>query len=106
MIAGSKVFIQSNKTYSLPDFTGWTRDELVQFASLTGLKIQYEGEGYVTDQSIPAGETINSKVNIIVTLQKTLPKSDEESEAADSPELDQDNAQMESPSESASEDFE
>lgn len=106
VIVGSKVFIQSNKTYSLPDFTGWTRDELVQFASLTGLKIQYEGEGYVTDQSIPAGETINSKVNIIVTLQKTLPKSDEESEAADSPKLDQDNAQMESPSESASEDFE
>lgn len=83
VLAGSKIFIQSGEVYSLPDFTGWTKDELVQFATLTGLDITYNGEGFVTDQSISPGEEMKSKATISVTLSKTPPEIVEEQETID-----------------------
>lgn len=67
---GSKVFIQISKTYSLPNFTGWTKDEVVQFAMLTGLEVEYVGEGYVIDQSIPQGQLLTNPIGITITLTK------------------------------------
>lgn len=80
VLAGSKVFIQSGEVYSLPDFTGWTKDELVQFATLTSLDITYHGEGFVTDQSISPGAEMKSKAALSVTLSKTPPEIVDEQE--------------------------
>ena len=67
---GSKVFIQTSKTYALPNLTGWTKDEVVQFAMLTGLDVEYVGEGYVIDQSIPEGQLLTNPIGIRITLTK------------------------------------
>lgn len=67
---GSKVFIQTSKTYSLPNFTGWTKDEVVQFAMLTGLEVEYVGEGYVIEQSIPQGQLLTNPIAMTITLTK------------------------------------
>ena len=83
VLTGSKIFIQSGEVYSLPDFTGWTKDELVQFATLTSLDITYNGEGFVTEQSISPGVEMTSKATLSVTLSKTPPEIVEEKETID-----------------------
>ena len=74
---GSKVFIQTSKTYALPNFTGWTKDEVVQFAMLTGLQVEYMGEGYVLEQSIQQGQLLTNPIGITLTLTKDLTQINE-----------------------------
>lgn len=74
---GSKVFIQTSKTYALPDFTGWTKDEVVQFATLTGLQVEYIGDGYVLEQSIQQGQLLTNSMGITLTLTKDLTQINE-----------------------------
>ncbi len=71
---GSKVFIQTSNTYALPNLIGWTKDEVVQFAQLTGLQVDYVGEGYVLEQSIEAGQLLTNPIGITITLTKDSSK--------------------------------
>ncbi len=64
---GSKVFIQTSSAYQLPDLTGWTKDEVVQFATLTGLEVEYSGEGYVLEQSLEFGQVLTGPIKINLT---------------------------------------
>jgi penicillin-binding protein 2B len=68
-IAGSKVFLVTNSTnITLPNFTGWTYNEIKTYASLTNLKVNLSGYGYVTTQSIPEGTKITSDLVVDITL--------------------------------------
>ena len=71
---GSKVFIQTSSAYQLPDLTGWTKDEVVQFATLTGLEVEYSGEGYVLEQSLESGQVLTGPIKIKLTLTKDITK--------------------------------
>ena len=81
--ASSKVFIQTSKEYELPDFIGWTKDEVVQFAMLTGLEVDYEGEGYIIDQSVAAGEMVTDSLKVTLTLSKDAKPSMDSSNSSE-----------------------
>ena len=68
-IAGSKVFLVTNSSnITLPNFTGWTYNEVKTYASLTNLKVNLNGYGYVTTQNIPEGTKITSDLVVDITL--------------------------------------
>lgn len=81
-VAGSKVFLQTELTASLPDFTGWTRAEVNQYRLLTGLNIVVEGSGFVLEQSIAEGEQVRQGQTLILTMnrgvQSEAPDDEEE----------------------------
>ena len=81
--SSSKVFVQTSKNYELPDFTGWTKDEVVQFATLTNLDVEYNGEGYVSEQSVLAGEMVTDALKVTLTLTKDSNPSPHESESSE-----------------------
>ncbi|MGL4335669.1 MAG: penicillin-binding protein [Turicibacter sp.] len=68
VLEGSKVFVQSSSEFVMPDFTNWTKDEIVSFASLTGIDVTYQGEGRVTGQSIMPGESASKGSSIQLEL--------------------------------------
>ncbi|MDE5978128.1 MAG: penicillin-binding protein [Turicibacter sp.] len=84
---GSKVFMQTSKTYSLPNFVGWTKDEVLQFAMLTGLVVEFIGDGYVIDQTIEPGQLLTQPIGITLTLTKDLTQVNEKLSSLEMPTL-------------------
>ena len=74
--AGSKVFIVTNGlTYTLPDMTGWSSTEFVDFCNILGVEYSLEGYGYVTATSLPAGSEIDLTQTLTATCATIDPAS-------------------------------
>ncbi|HAX72899.1 MAG TPA: penicillin-binding protein [Firmicutes bacterium] len=90
VIEGSKVFVQTSDQFDLPDFNGWTKDDVFKFCSLTGIKVNFEGEGHVVSQSIAPNQTVTKDVTLSVELtpysDSNQTTSDSEDEVLDSDE--------------------
>ncbi len=54
---------------TMPDMRGWVLKDVQQFAAISGFTIQTSGSGSVKSQSVAAGQVINQKTEIKVTLQ-------------------------------------
>ncbi|MBR3167616.1 MAG: penicillin-binding protein [Erysipelotrichaceae bacterium] len=84
LYGGEKVFLLTRTNeFTVEDFTGWTRKEIVNYWQLSGLPITIDGYGVVVSQSVEPGTVVNSKQPITVVLQdihteKPAPAEDEE----------------------------
>lgn len=72
VLSGSKVFIVTNsQDITMPNMIGWSLNDVKTFASLIGLKLQYNGYGYVISQSIGEGEKLDlTNMTLSIELQK------------------------------------
>lgn len=71
VLEGSKVFLVSNNhDYLMEDLTGWSLNEVMTYTSLLGIKLNTNGYGYVTSQSIETGTLVNDEMTLTVTLSK------------------------------------
>ena len=60
-----KVFLlSSNENMILPNFLGWSKADVLNYAELAGLNIETEGNGYVKQQSVPARRIVKKGDNI------------------------------------------
>ncbi len=59
----------------LPDFTGLTLREVMEYSSMLGIKLEVEGKGYVISQSIPPGTRVakGQPLKIQLNPQSQLP---------------------------------
>ena len=74
--AGSKIFLVTNNTeYKMIDIKGWSRSDVLTYASLTGIDVSFDGYGYVKTSSIKEGTTLTNGIKLEVTLE---PKFKEE----------------------------
>lgn len=72
----SRVFLLTNSTnYKMPDFTGWSRGEISNFANLVGLNVEYDGYGFCKSQSLSADSNINLQNKIKVVLKPKYRKN-------------------------------
>ena len=85
-----KVFLltDSGQT-SIPDFTGWTRKEIISYWNLSGIGFEINGSGIVCEQSISPGTTVNTNTTISVKLKQIdsyveINKAEEENEILES----------------------
>ena len=75
---GQKVFILTDgNNISLPDFSNWTRKDLINYANMIGIKLSIEGSGTVYDQSASAGTIVTSGDQITVYLRDFKPAETE-----------------------------
>ncbi|MBQ6478315.1 MAG: penicillin-binding protein [Erysipelotrichaceae bacterium] len=71
LYTGEKVFLLTDgDTVSIPDFTGWTRKDLINYWSLTKLPIVIDGYGVVYEQSLSPGSIADKKQEISVRLHE------------------------------------
>ena len=66
-----RVFIKTESSdITLPNFTGWSRKDVLTFGSLSGLNISIDGgNGLVASQSLPEGTILHSGDALTITLQ-------------------------------------
>lgn len=66
-----KVFLLSDgNSQTLPDFTGWTRKDVIDYWNLSGLSIRMEGFGVAYEQSIAAGSSIDPSTEITIRFRE------------------------------------
>lgn len=52
----------------MPDMMGWSRKEVQNFASISGVVLSVDGSGFVKSQSLAAGSLIEAESEIIIQL--------------------------------------
>ena len=68
--SGSKVFVLTSGKITCPDMKGWGIEDLHQFASLSGVKINIDGNGRVQSQSVKPGTTLTAGTKININLKE------------------------------------
>lgn len=63
----SKIYLVTNgSSITMPDMTGWSSSEVKRFESLSGVKVEMNGYGYVSSTNIEKDAIINKEEDVIV----------------------------------------
>lgn len=54
----------------LPDFTGWTRKEIIAYWNASGIAFNFDGYGVAYNQSLPAGTSVNKGDEVTVYFRQ------------------------------------
>ncbi len=69
VLSSDKVFLlTSSSDYKMPSLKGYSRIEVLNLMKLFNMKVEFEGNGFVKEQSIKEGSTINNKETLKITL--------------------------------------
>lgn len=68
ILAKGTVFIKGEGDIKLPNFTGWSKRNIMIYKSLSNIPIEISGEGYVTSQSLTAGSIVSKETPVVVHL--------------------------------------
>ncbi len=69
VMPGQRMVLLTNGAMTMPDLSGWSKNDVLKFAEITGKSVKTKGDGYVTEQSVKAGQVINGSGKIVVTLK-------------------------------------
>ncbi|WP_243386728.1 penicillin-binding protein [Bacillus kexueae] len=69
VIANEKVILKTSGSMKIPDLTGWSLRDVYKLATVIGLHVNVEGNGYVAAQSIQAGTEVSEGATLMVNLQ-------------------------------------
>ena len=70
ILEGEKVFLLTNGTnYTMPNMTGWSRSDVINYFSLVGIKVNIVGDGFVTSQSVKKNTPINKDMEVTIELK-------------------------------------
>src|SRR5690606_22747123 len=65
---GAKVILKTEGVPLLPDFTGWSKRDLLAFQSLSGLSLEIAGQGFAVSQSLSQGAEVAPREPIVIQL--------------------------------------
>lgn len=63
-ISNQKAVIMTNGAMSMPDLTGWSKNDALKVSELTGVKFTFNGEGYISTQSLEPGRLLEGVDNV------------------------------------------
>lgn len=79
IIVGDKVFLLTNGiNKAMPNLTGFSKTDVEVISNYLGIPVEYEGYGYVVNQSIPEGTIITNDLSLKVVLQEKYHFKEEE----------------------------
>ncbi len=88
-ISGSTVYsnakvmlLTDGNSIALPDFTGWTRKEVINYWNLSGIKMTLNGYGIVKEQSMMPYSIVTSGCEVVLTLED-IRQNSEKAEAGE-----------------------
>lgn len=83
LLPNGRVLLATDGDLTMPDMTGWTREDVLAFESLTNISVDFEGNGFVSSQSVSANTAIDSDTKVQVQLSSEETSSDDESSNKD-----------------------
>ena len=70
VLVGSKIFLLTDgNEYTMPDMTGWSSSEVMNFCNLIGLNYTFSGFGVVKSFNLTVGEPIDLTSTLEITLE-------------------------------------
>ncbi|ETP68673.1 hypothetical protein G159_11285 [Planococcus glaciei CHR43] len=69
VVEGGTVILKTAGPSILPDFTGWSKRDLLAYQSLSGLSVELAGQGYAVSQSLSPGSKVTLKDPVVIRLQ-------------------------------------
>lgn len=63
-----QIILMTNGVATIPDLTGWSRNDVLKISELTGVKMKFVGEGYVINQDLTEGSYMEPESEITITL--------------------------------------
>ncbi|WP_290034212.1 penicillin-binding protein [Ligilactobacillus cholophilus] len=69
VLSGSKIILVTNGTKTIPDLTGWSRNDVKTLADMLGIKVHFDGSGFVKSQSISANTVVKKDQQLNIALQ-------------------------------------
>ncbi|MCI2802382.1 penicillin-binding protein [Staphylococcus pettenkoferi] len=68
LLPHSRVLLLTDGDMTMPDMSGWSKEDVVAFEQLTNIKVDMKGSGYVSDQSVSQGTKVGKKDKVTVSL--------------------------------------
>ena len=68
IIKNQRIILMTNGAMTMPNMSGWSKNDVLKVSEITGIKFTFEGEGYVVEQSLIPQANMQNEENIIVTL--------------------------------------
>lgn len=72
------IILMTDGATTMPDLTGWSRNDVLKVAELTGTEMKFVGEGYVVEQDLAVGAYMEPGEAITITLSSEKSSEDEE----------------------------
>ena len=69
VMKGSKIILVTNGAKTIPDLTGWSRNDVVTLADMLGIKVHFDGSGFVKSQSVSANTVVKKNQQVNIALQ-------------------------------------
>lgn len=69
LLPGSLVLLKTEGSIVVPDFTNWSKRNVLVYQKLSGLSIEIVGDGYVSSQSISSGTLMTDNGPIVLKLE-------------------------------------
>lgn len=68
LFPGQRILLMTEGAMTMPDVSGWSKNDVLKISEITGTSFKFEGEGYVTAQSHKPGSFIDSSTTVTVKL--------------------------------------
>lgn len=65
-----RVILLTNGAMTMPDVHGWSKNDLLKLADITGKKIVIKGQGYAVGQSVAPQAVLNSVKEVVIHLKQ------------------------------------
>lgn len=72
-----KILLVTDGELTMPETENWTKRDLLKLEEATGIKVETEGTGYVTEQSVEENATIKSGDKVKFKLSSPHPNGDQ-----------------------------
>ncbi|MCO6541409.1 MAG: PASTA domain-containing protein, partial [Lactobacillus sp.] len=69
ILRGQRVVLLTNGAMTMPNVTGWSKNDLLKLSEITGKKIVLNGRGYAVKQNIAPGAVLNTVKQITIELK-------------------------------------
>lgn len=70
LLVGQRILLNTGGTVTMPDLTGWSKNDVIKLAKMFNIEVKYQGKGFVAGQSVAKGTTLQSGMTMTVTLKK------------------------------------
>lgn len=72
-----KILLVTEGNLTMPNTTNWSKRDLLKLEQATGINIETEGSGFVTEQSVQENEAIKNGTKVKFTLSNNHPYGDD-----------------------------
>lgn len=68
VLTHQRVILLTNGAMTMPNVSGWSKNDVLKLAQITGITAKFTGSGYVTKQSLSQGSLLTTNSTLQVTL--------------------------------------